>query len=42
MKEESTVIKPEDKGRGLVISDREDYLIECIKQLLNEKIYKRK
>lgn len=42
MKDDSTIIKPEYKGRGLFTRDKEDYLRECLKQLLNEKIYKRK
>ena len=37
--DDTIVIKGADKGSGIVVSDREDYLKEANKQLPDEKVY---
>lgn len=42
MKDDNIIIKPADKGSGLVIWDKEHYLRECPNQLDDGKVYKKK
>ena len=39
--DDSIIIKPADKGSGIVIWDRSDYLLECQRQLSEQQVYEK-
>ena len=39
--DDSIIIKPADKGSGIVIWDRSDYLLECRRQLSEQQVYEK-
>ena len=39
--DDSIIIKPADKGTGIVIWDRSDYLLECQRQLSEQQVYEK-
>ena len=40
-RDDSIIIKPADKGSGIVIWDRSDYLLECRRQLSEQQVYEK-
>ena len=38
---DSIIIKPADKGSGIVVLDRVNYLVECQKYLSKEEVYEK-